>query len=163
MQDNNPGWWEEYPPLPEKDFATLSIAAGDSMQASVVRNPDGSWTTRLDDLTKGISGVMTTSGHYGTIRDSDGVWVVDEGLSAALSYAGGYTAEWIVEDFAFSDGSFAPLADFGTVAFSGLTTSLLSWTLTTEEQVGLGAGPLLLAAPSGPDSSGRGFSVSFIG
>ena len=162
-QDNNPGWWEEFPQLPEKDFATLSIAAGDSMQATVSRNTDGSWTSRLDDLTKGISGVMTTGGHYGTIRDSDSAWLSDEGPSPALSYAGGYTAEWIVEDFAFSDGSFAPLADFGTVGFSGLTTSLPSWTLTKSEQVGLGAGPLLVAAPSGADSSGRGFSVSYIG
>jgi hypothetical protein len=29
--------------------------------------------------------------------------------------------------------------------------------------VGLGAGGLLLAEPSGPDSSGRGFSVTYTG
>jgi hypothetical protein len=162
-QDNNPGWWEEVPPLPETDFGSLAIAAGDSIQASVARNADGSWTTRLDDVTKGVSGVMTTGGHYGTIHDSDGSWLIDEGVSPTLSYAGGYTAEWIVEDFAFSDGSFAPLADFGKIAFTGLTTGLASWTLTKAEQVGLGAGPLLLAEPSGPDASGRGFSVSYIG
>jgi hypothetical protein len=166
VQDNNPSWWEEFPPLPETDFDThsFSVAAGDVMQATVSQNPnDGSWTTRLDDLTQKISGVMTTGGHWGTINDSDGSWVKDEGTSPALSYAGGTTAEWIVEDFGFSDGSFAPFADFGKVAFSGLTTSLQSWALTKAEQVGLGASALLLAEPSGPDSSGRGFSVTYTG
>jgi len=164
VQDNNPGWWEEFPALPEKDFSSLSVAAGDSMQATVARNLDGSWTSRLDDLTKGISGVMTTGGDYGTMLDSNwGVWLTEEGVTPAFSYAGGYTAEWIVEDFAFSAGSFVPLADFGRAAFTGLTTSLPSWALTQAEQVGLGAGPLLLAEPSGPDSSGRGFSVTYIG
>ena len=165
VQDNNPGWWEKFPPLPETDFESFTIAVGDSMQATVSRNGDGSWTTRLDDLTKGISGVMTTGGDYGTMSDSNpGVWLNDQGPSAALSYGGGSTAEWIVEDFGFSDGSFAPFADFGKVAFSGLTTSLpSSWALTKSEQEGLGAGALLLAEPSGPDSSGRGFSVTYTG
>jgi hypothetical protein len=163
VQDNNPGWWEKYPPLPETDFESLSVDAGDSIQASVSPNVDGSWTTRLDDLTKGVSGVMTTGGDFGTIYDSTGAWLDDQGPSAALSYAGGTTAEWIVEDFGFSNGKFAPFADFGKVAFSGLTTSLQSWALTKAEQVGLGASGLLLAEPSGPDSSGRGFSVTYTG
>jgi hypothetical protein len=164
VQDNNPGWWEEFPELPETDFASMSVAAGDSMQATVSQNPDGSWTARLDDLTKGVSGVMTTGGGYGTMLDSKwGVWLTEEGTTATLSYAGGYTAEWIVEDFEFSDGSFVPLADFGTVAFTGLTSSVPTWTLTTAEQVGIGQRGLLLAAPTGPDSSGRGFSVTYTG
>ena len=163
-QDNNPGWWEEYPQLPETDFQSLSVSAGDSMQATVAQNPDSSWTTRLDDLTKGISGVMTTGGGYGTMLDAKwGTWNVQEGSAATLSYAGGYSAEWIVAAFAYSDGSLVPLADFGKAPFTGLTTSLPSWALTKSEQVGLGTGPLLLAAPSGPDPSGRGFSVSYVG
>lgn len=164
VQDNNPGWWEEFPELPETAFASMSVSAGDSMQATVAQNPDRSWTTRLDDLTKGISGVMTTGGAYGTMLDSNwGVWLTQEGTAATLSYAGGYSAEWIVEAFGLSDGTIVPLADFGSVAFTGLTTSLLSWTMTKAEQVGLGAGPLLLAAPTGPDASGRGFSVTYTG
>jgi hypothetical protein len=166
VQDNNPSWWEQFPPLPETKFdtTTLPVAAGDSIQASVSKNLDGSWTTRLDDLTKGISGVMTTGGNYGTMADANwGVWLDDQGPAATLSYAGGTSAEWIVEDFGFAGGGFAPFADFGKVAFSGLTTSLPSWSLTKSEQVGLGANGLLLAEPSGPDSSGRGFSVTYTG
>jgi Peptidase A4 family len=163
-QDNNPGWWEEFPQLPETDFSTMTVSAGDVIQATVAKNPDGSWTTRLDDVTKGVSGVMTTGDGYGTMLDSNwGVWATEEGTTATIAYTGGYSAEWIAEDFLLGNGSFVPLADFGKVAFSSLTTSLPSWALTKGEQVGLGAGPLLLAAPSGPDSSGRGFSVAFTG
>jgi hypothetical protein len=164
VQDNNPGWWEEFPENPEIDFNSLSVSAGDSIQATVSQNQDGSWTTRLDDLTTGVSGVMTTGGGYGTMSDSNwGVWLNQEGSAAPLSYGGGYTAEWIVEDFGLSNGSFVPFADFGSVAFTGLTTSLPSWALTSHEQVGLGHGPLLLAEPTGPDSTGRGFSVTYTG
>ena len=164
VQDNNPGWWEKFPPLPETRFTSLTVAAGDAMQATVSQNLNGSWTTRLDDMSKGVSGVMTSGDFYGTMLDSHwGTWSTQEGPTPAFSYAGGTTAEWIIEDFAFSNGTFAPFADFGKVAFSGLTTSLQSWALTKSEQVGLGASGLLLAAPSGADSSGRGFSVTYTG
>jgi hypothetical protein len=164
VQDNNPGWWEEFPEAPEIDFQSMSVSAGDAMLASVAKNLDGSWTTRLDDLTKRVSGVMTTGGFYGTMSDANfGTWLTQEGPADTISYAGGYSAEWIVEDFEFSNGTLAPFADFGTVGFNSLSTSLPSWTMTGAEQVGIGAGPLLLAAPSGPDSSGRGFSVTYTG
>ena len=161
-QYDHVGWWEEYPESPEIDFKTMSVSPGDAMQASVAQSPNGSWTTRLDDLTKGVSGLMTTGTRYGTVLDSSPtVWLHDEG-SAAVSYSGGYTAEWIVEEFGLSNGSLVPLADFGTIAFTGLTTSLPSWGLTSDEQVGLGDEfGNLYAAPSGPDSSRYGFSVSY--
>ena len=147
-----------------RNGADLTVAAGDAMQATVSQNLNGSWTTRLDDMSKGVSGVMTSGDFYGTMLDSHwGTWSTQEGPTPAFSYAGGTTAEWIIEDFAFSNGTFAPFADFGKVAFSGLTTSLQSWALTKSEQVGLGASGLLLAAPSGADSSGRGFSVTYTG
>ena len=161
----NPGWWAEFPKYPEVDFASRFVSAGDSMRATVSRNPDGSWTTRLDDLTTGISGVMTTGKSYGTVRDSNpSVWLDEEGSAAGVSYSGGYTAEWIVEAFEQADMPLVPLADFGSIAFSGLTASPPSWGLTANERVGLGdADGNLWAAPSKPDSSGRGFSVSYTG
>jgi hypothetical protein len=141
----------------------MAVSPGDSILASVTKNADGSWTTRLDDLTTGVSGLMTTGASYGTALDSNpSVLVHVEGSTAGVTYAGGYTAEWIVEDFGRSDGSLVPLADFGTIAFTGLTTSLASWGLTEDEQVGIGDGfGNLYAAPSGPDSSRYGFSVTY--
>jgi hypothetical protein len=164
VQDNGAAWWEEYPQLPEIDFKSMSVTAGDSMQASVVENADGSWTTRLDDLTTGISGLMTTGQSYGTVLDtSPTTWLQLEGSAASVTYSGGLTAEWIVEAFQ-SRGVQVPLADFGSVAFTGLTTSLPSWGLTGDEQVGLGDDRgYLYAAPSGPDSSNFGFSITFTG
>jgi peptidase A4-like protein len=164
-QKENVGWWEEFPENAETDFATMSVSPGDSIQASVSQNPDRSWTTRVDDLTKGVSGVMTTGDVYGTQLDSSpGMWLQQEGSAAALSYAGGFTAEWIAEQFGTAGGSVVPLADFGKVAFTGLATSLPSWALTGSEQVGIGdRNGLLWAAPSAPDASGRGFSIRYTG
>lgn len=165
VQHNDAGWWEEFPEYPEIDFKTLSVSAGDSIAASVTQNSDSSWTTRVDDLTKGVSGVMTTGSTYGTQLDTTpGVWLHAEGSTAKVSYGGAHTAEWIVEQFGTTGGSLVPLADFGKVAFTGATTNLATWALTSGEQVGIGdENGLLWAAPSGPDSSGRGFSVSYTG
>jgi hypothetical protein len=161
----NPGWWAQFPKYPEVAFDSKFVSAGDSMRASVARNPDGSWTTRLDDLTTGISGVMTTGQSYGTVRDSSpSVWLEEEGSAAGVAYTGGTTAEWIVEDFEQSYMPLVPLADFGSIAFTGLTASPPSWALTADERVGIGdADGNLWAAPTGPDSSGRGFSVRYTG
>jgi hypothetical protein len=164
-QDVNPGWWAEFPAFRETTFDSTVVSAGDSVRATVSRNSDGSWTTRLDDLSTGISGVMTTGGSYGTVRDSSPtVWLDREGSASRVSYASGYTAEWILEDFYQGNGRLATLADFGSTAFTGVSTSIPSWGLTTAEQVGIGDfGGRLWAAPSGPDSSGRGFSISYTG
>lgn len=165
VQHTDAAWWELVPPLPAQAFNSMTVSPGDAIQATVSRNSDGSWTTRLDDLTTGISGVMTTGEGYGTVLDSNPtVWLDEESTSVPASYAGGDTAEWIVEaPTNAATGSIVPPADFGTLAFTNLTTSLPSWALTSGEQLGLREGPLLLAAPSAPDSSGRGFSVSYTG
>ncbi|HEU5477891.1 MAG TPA: G1 family glutamic endopeptidase [Gaiellaceae bacterium] len=161
-QADHVGWWEEFPENAEIDFKTMSVSPGDAIQASVTQNADASWTTRLDDLTTGVSGLMTTGASYGTAPDSNLTALNVEGSTVGLSYAGGNTAEWIVEDFGRSDGSLVPLADFGTISFTGLTTSLSSWGLTDEEQVGIGDDfGNLYAAPSEPDASRFGFSVTY--
>jgi hypothetical protein len=157
-------WWELVPPLPEQNFNSMSVSPGDAIEAAIFRNSDESWTTRLDDLTTGISGVMTTGDGYGTILDSNPtVWRNEESTAVPSSYAGGYTAEWIAEaPTDASTNTIVPLADFGTIAFTGLTTSLPSWALTNSEQSGIGdTNGFLYAAPSTP--SGNGFSVTFTG
>jgi hypothetical protein len=163
VQYDQVGWWEEFPELPEIDFHSMSVSEGDELEASVSQNSDGSWTTRVDDLTTGVSGVMTTGNGYGTILDSNPtVWLDEEGSTVGVSYLGGYTAEWIVERFGLSDGSLFPLADFGTVGFTSLTTSVPSAALTGSEQVGIGDNNgYLYAAPSASNSSG--FSVAYTG
>jgi hypothetical protein len=166
VQLEDAGWWELIPPLPEEDFNSMSVSAGDSMRATVWQNADGSWSTRLDDLTTGISGLMTTGNGYGTILDANPtVWLDEEGSTVGLAYSGADSAEWIAEDFEdASTQTLVPLADFSSVTFTGLTTSLPSWGLTSDEQVGIGdANGYLWAAPTAADSSGKGFSVNYTG
>jgi Peptidase A4 family len=163
VQTENPGWWEEYPQYPARLFTSMTVSPGDQIEASVTQGVDLSWTTRLDDLTTGISGLMHTGDHWGTVLDTDTTtWLSTPTDASTVSYTGGRSAEWIVEDYGTS-GGLVPFADFGTVAFTNLTESL-PFALTAREQVGLGdKSGLLLAAPSAADSSGTGFSVAYTG
>jgi len=163
IQVENPAWWEEFPEFFSDTFDNMTVSPGDLIQASVYQDTDGSWFTRLDDLTTRISGVMHTGDHWGTVADAaPTVWVDEEGDASTVSYGGGTSAEWIVEDYGLSNGTLVPFANFGTVAFSHLTTSLPSWSLTPADAIGLGnKNGRLLAAPSAPASSG--FSVAYTG
>lgn len=163
VQTENPGWWEEFPQRPATLFQSMTVSPGDQIVASVSQGPDLSWTTRLDDLTTHVSGVMHTGDRWGTVLDTDPTtFVTTQGDASLISYTGGRSAEWIVEDYGTS-GGLVPFADFGTVAFTNLTAGL-PFTLTAQEQVGLAdKSGLLLAAPSAPDSSGKGFSVAYTG
>lgn len=163
VQVENPAWWEEFPQYPAQLFSGMLVSPGDLIEASVSQSPDLSWTTRLDDVTKGVSGVMHTGDTWGTFADAaPTVWLSQHDAST-VSYTGGRTAEWIVEDYGTTSG-LVPFADFGTVTFTNLATSLPAWSLTAKEQVGLAdKSGLLLAAPSAPDATGKGFSVSYTG
>ena len=160
-QVENPAWWEEFPEYQSVNFQSMSVSPGDQIEASVYQAGDGSWVTRLDDLTTGVSGLMHTGGVWGTVLDSNATtWLRQEGDASTVSYTGGSSAEWIIEDFV-SNGSQVPFADFGTVTFGDLTTSLSSWSLNAGDAIGLGANGLLLAAPSAPSSDA--FSVIYTG
>lgn len=166
VQYDDAAWWELVPPLPEQDFNSMSISPGDTLQASVWHNSDGSGGTRLDDLTTGVSGLLNIGRSYGTILDSNPtVWFDREGSAAGVTYSGGYTSEWIVEDYEEA-GANVPFADFGTVRFSDLTTSAPSWggPPPSGNEYGINdPNGFLLAAPSPLDSSGPGFSVTYTG
>jgi hypothetical protein len=163
IQVENPAWWEEFPEFFSDNFDNMTVSPGDLIQASVYQDTDGSWFTRLDDLTTRISGVMHTGERWGTVADSNpAVWLDNQGDASAVAYTGGSSAEWIVEDFGLSSGNLVAFADFGTVAFSNLTTSLPSWSLTPADAIGLrDKSGFLLAAPSAPASNG--FSVAYTG
>lgn len=90
------------------------------------------WETRVDDLTTGLSGVMVTGEGWGVFADAGNGTFPKQGSTAGLSYSGGYTAEWIVEDYSLN-GSVVPFVDYGSVDFTGLTTSLSPWYLTANE------------------------------
>jgi len=153
------GWFEELP-NPSRDFAGFPVSPGDSIQASVFQGSSGAWETRIDDLTTGLSGVMVTGEGWGVSEDAGNGSFAEQGSTAGLSYSGGYTAEWIVEDYT-QNGSLVPLADYGTVDFTDLKTSLASWYLTANEGWAIVQNGVVLSTPSSPSSDG--FSVSYTG
>jgi hypothetical protein len=159
----NYGWFEEYPSEPnqEERFVGFPVGVGDKIVASVFQTTSGAWETRVDDLNTGLSGVMITGEGWGVMQDSIGQFR-PQGFTVGLSYAGGYTAEWIVEDATGADGSTqVPFADYGSVTFSGLTTSLSPWSLTPAEEVVMVQNGRLVSQPSAPESDG--FSVTYTG
>ena len=157
------GWFEEFPSSPNtaKGFIGFPVSPGDSIVASVFQGSTGAWETKVDDLTTGLSGVMVTGEGWGVSVDGGNGTFPMQGSTARLSYSGGYTAEWIVEDPANADGSLIPFADYGTVNFTDLRTSLTSWSLTADEGIAIAQGDVVLSTPSAPASGG--FTVSYSG
>ncbi|MDA8034597.1 MAG: G1 family endopeptidase, partial [Actinomycetota bacterium] len=147
-------WWEEFPSEPngEVAFTGLQVTPGDVLRGTIYQTTGGAWVTRLDDLTTGLSGVMVTGVGWGISVDGSGTFS-SEGSTAGLSYAGGTSAEWIAEDYEQA-GALVPLADFGTVGFSSLTTSLPSWSLSGADAVEIVQGGNVLALPSAPGPDG---------
>jgi len=155
------GWFEEYPSIPNtsKNFLGFPVSPGDAIEAYVFQGSSGAWETRVDDLTTGLSGVMVTGNGWGVSADAGNGTFLKQGSTDGLSYSGGYTAEWIVEDYS-QNGAAVPLADYGTVNFTGLKTSL-PWSLTSSEGLAMVQNGVVVSTPSPPSSSG--FSVSYTG
>jgi Peptidase A4 family len=157
-------WWELYPSNPNESFAfyDLPVAPGDEIVASVRKTSNGRWTTKIDDVTKGIAGVMVTGSEYGTSLDNNrSSGFTKEGSAALFAYSGGYSAEWIVEDARTTPYEFAPFANFGTITFSNLAINLATWSLTPSESVELVQNGVVLSTPSTPSSNG--FAVRYTG
>ncbi len=162
---NNEAWWELVPTQPNHDFIyeNFPVAAGDTITASVYRDASGAWWTRLDDTTTGVSGWMKIGGNWGVGTDVAGVYYT-QGSAALLSYSGGYTAEWVIEDYTETDGqTLEPFADFGTVSFTNLQTSAPDWYLTPQDGIAIAdSNGNVLATPSPPAGDGS-FTVSYQG
>lgn len=156
------GWWEEYPNKPnrEADFFPFPVSPGDSITASVYQSSATAWVTRLDDQTTGSSGWMVTGDAWGVGRDGGGTFTA-QGGTAGLTFAGGHTAEWIVEDAITVDSSIVPFADYGNVSFTNLHASPASWSLSPAEGWEIIQNGTVLSAPSQPGSDGDSFSVSY--
>jgi len=153
----NSAWWELLPAYATY-FHGFTISVGDTIQATVFEGSNGSWETRVDDVTTGRSGVMVTGGGYGIMTDGSSTFPISG--SANVSYSGGYSAEWIVEAYE-ANGSQVGLAAYGTVTFSNLTSSVSLSSLTLEDGVELVTGGTVLSWPAAP--SGSSFSISYSG
>lgn len=89
--------WYEWYPHASIDFATLSVSAGDSIQATVKATSEKAGTATIENLTTGDSVTHTFSGEADALCE--------------------YNAEWIVEDFE-EGGSLVSFADYGSVTFT---------------------------------------------
>ena len=92
----------------------------------------------------------------------DGVNRPIQGTRTGLSYSGGYTAEWTVEDD--TDGAtntINPFANFGTVTWTDLESSFTTWSLTQIETWAVVQNGVTIATPTA--NSGDGFTVSYTG
>jgi hypothetical protein len=134
-------WWEMYP---SNDIQVVgeSVAAGDSISASVVRSGD-SYTLKVTDSTHSSNSFSTTQ---------------------TCSDCANSSAEWIAEAPSSSTGV-EPLADFHTWTASGATVSSGSTagvisTFPNDEITMVGSSDVK-AQPGPLNSSGNGFSVTW--
>lgn len=143
-------WWERYPwgANHEVVFTGLAVAPGDPLRASVARRGIGRWTTTIEDLATGRSGVMVSGQGWGVRARGTGAprW---QGSMASMGYPGGRSAEWIVEGYE-QGGTAVPLAAFGAIRFTSLSTSLASWRLSAPDAVTMVSGNTVLAEPAPP-------------
>lgn len=157
------GWWELYPSTPNyaQNFMSFPVSPGDEIQASVYQTTSGVWATEVSDVNTGLSGYMVTGGSWGVGQTSSGTFST-QGLAAGISYAGGYTAEWIVEDATNSSTqAYYPFANFGSVTFTNLKSSFTSWSLTPSETWAIVQSGVTLATPTA--TSTDGFTVGYTG
>ncbi len=157
------GWWFEVSSagqvIGDSTFNNFSVSPGDTIAAHVYQS-SGQWVTRVDDLTTGLSGWMVTGGSWGVGPDSSGTFT-SQGSTATLTYGGGYSGEWIVEDPG-EPGSRALFPNYGTVTFTGLgLTGLSPWYLTLSEGVEMVQNGVGLSTPAAPGTDS--FSVSYTG
>ncbi|MDA8295575.1 MAG: G1 family endopeptidase [Actinomycetota bacterium] len=153
-------WWELYPSAPNaaQYFVGLTVQPGNTMRAQVYQAASGQWVTELENLSSGVSGVMVSGGSWGVLDPSGNF--DEQGNASGLSYSGATSAEWIVEDYQLNQVQ-VPFADYGTVSFSNLATSLETWTLDAGEGQAIVQNGATISTPGLPARSG--FSVTFTG
>jgi Peptidase A4 family len=135
-------WWEMYP-TNDIQVVGSSVAAGDSITASVVRSGT-SYTLKVTDSTHPANSFSTNQSCSGCANSS---------------------AEWIAEAPSGSSG-ILPLADFGSWTESGATvtegsTSGVISSFTDDEITMIDSSGLVKAQPSALNGSGNGFSVTW--
>jgi hypothetical protein len=137
-------WWEMYP---TNDIQVVgeSVAAGDSISASVVRSGN-SYTLEVTDSTHSANSFTTTQ---------------------TCSNCANSSAEWIAEaPCCTSSGGILPLAEFGTWTESGATvtegsSSGVISSFTDDEITMVDSSGRVKAQPGSLNGSGNGFSVAW--
>jgi hypothetical protein len=129
-------WFEMYPKFP-KTYSD-PVAPGDHFTASVTTDGRGNFTLRLSDTTRG--------------------WT--ETVSQKLRHAALASAE-VIAEAPSSSGGVLPLADFGTVSFSGATVNGSALTSSTPgiDPITMASGSTVKAQPSSISSGS--FSVTW--
>lgn len=133
-----------YEMLPQASITIpgVTVSAGDSVDTTITEQSAGSWKISFTDLTD------------------------NETFSLTVSYASSESsAEWIEEDPSYANGSLVPLATFGSVTFSGGTTTLQG---SSDTIASSNASPITLvsstgkplAIPSSLTAGGQGFTVT---
>jgi hypothetical protein len=135
-------WWEMYP-TNDIQVVGSSVAAGDSISASVVRSGT-TYTLAVTDSTHPANSFSTNQ---------------------SCSDCANSSAEWIAEAPSGSSG-ILPLADFGTWTESGATvtegsTSGVISSFTDDEITMVDSSGLVKAQPSALNGSGNGFTVTW--
>ena len=161
----NDAWFEQWPSIPNnaQTFDNFPVFAGDQIQVSVYETTTDQWVTLLSDVNTGESGIMLTGDSWGVGPTSNilNSWTV-QGDTSGLSYGGGYTAEWIVEDNTNSiTDELNPFANFGSVTWTGLESSFTTWSLTHDETWAIVQNGETLATPTATTSDG--FTVGYTG
>lgn len=119
--------WVEWYPTPGVSISTIPVAAGDSVQVSIVADQSmAQGTVVIDNLSTGVS---------------DSVIVSSPGPSNNIC---GMTAEWIVEDPGGALGNLAPFAHFSPVNMLKCAAAT-----TTDAQANVDGAQLLTMTQSG--------------
>jgi len=129
-------WYEMYPKFPVNLSGT--VRPGDHLSASVTTNGSGSFTLTIADSTRGWTNTTT----------------------ARLNRAKLASAE-VIAEAPSSSGGVLPLANFGTVSFSGATANgaLLTSSTPHIDAITMQSGSTVKAQPS--SISNGGFSVAW--
>jgi Peptidase A4 family len=129
-------WYEMYPKFP-KTYAN-PVSPGDVFTASVTSNGAGAFTLTISDTTKGWT--QTTTARQRSAR-----------LASAE----------VIAEAPSSSGGVLPLADFGTVGFSGASANgaLLTSSTPGIDPITMASGSTIKAQPSA--ISGGSFSVAW--
>lgn len=160
------GWWELYPSTPNhsEPFSDFPVSPGNSIEAFVYQETDGAWVTLLNNLSTGLSAVMVTGEGWGVAPTpaSGPISFTYQGMTTGLTYSGGYTAEWIVEDNTNAlTNTYNPFANYGSVTFSDITTDLSPWYLTPSDAIEIVQNGVTLSVPS--TIVNGGFTVNYMG